>query len=190
MRSSVSVAGGLYRLDTLPTSDLSSSDLAALRRLHAACFPADAVPPDAPSTAWLDRVAVCHDPATCVWLLLWETEAVRERAALWPRRGAAAETALTPAPIDTLAGMCAGTRYTTAMYGFALGVHPRCRGLGVGGRVMHGLQAAALAAGVGAIAATVDAGAPRLVAYYVGHGGVVQETGVKEGEGCVGWGWS
>ena len=186
-RTSVSVAGGLYRLDTLPTSDLSPSDLAALRQLHAACFPADVVPPDAPPTAWLDRVAVCHDPDACVWLLLWETEAARERTTLWPRRKPAAETTpLSPAPTDTLVGMCAGTLYTSAMYGFALGVHPRCRGFGLGPRVMHGLQAAALAAGVGAIAATVDSGAPMLVAYYVGHGGVVQETGGKEGEGWVG----
>ena len=78
-RHSLPVAGGLYRLDTLPTAALTPADVAAARNVHAACFPADAVGAGEPDAVWLDRVAVCHDPGACVWLLLWEEQDARPR---------------------------------------------------------------------------------------------------------------
>ena len=182
-RHSLPVAGGLYRLDTLPTAALTPADVAAARNVHAACFPADAVGAGEPDAVWLDRVAVCHDPGACVWLLLWEEQGKGGRGGGGTIDGDDAP----PSPSSRLVAMCAGTPYTAALYGFALAVLPSHRGRGLGARVMHGLQAAALAAGTPAIAATVDAGAPRLVAYYVGHGGEVQATGGEGGRerGCV-----
>jgi predicted N-acetyltransferase YhbS len=75
--------------------------------------------------------------------------------------------------------------YPASLFGFNLAVHPAWRGTGLGRRVMHELQAAAVARfGLGAISATVDAaGAPALVRYYCSFGGVVEATGVSGGEG-------
>lgn len=127
-----------------------------VRRVHALCFPGDP-PADLPDAEWLDRAAVCHDAGDCVWLLLW-------RARGGGRRG-------------ELVAICAGAPYSTSLYGFALGVAPAWRKTGLGPRIMHGLQAAALARGTPAIAATVDASAAQLLAYYESFGGVVEATG-------------
>lgn len=144
--------------------------LLQVRCVHALCFPGDP-PAHLPDTEWLDRAAVCHEAGDCVWLLLWRVE---DKG--WG--GGRGE----------LAAICAGAPYSTSLYGFALGVAPGWRGAGLGPRIMHGLQAAALARGRSAVAATVDAASERLLAYYASHGGVVEATGVGRGRGARGGG--
>ena len=78
-------------------------------------------------------------------------------------------------------GLVTGVPYSTSLFGFNLGVLPRMRSRGLGVRLMHSLQAAALARfGLGAISATVDAEKKGLVEYYRGHGGVVESAGERE----------
>ena len=81
---------------------------------------------------------------------------------------------------EELVGLVTGVPYSTSLFGFNLGVVPRLRGSsGLGVRLMHSLQAAARARGLSAISATVDAEKKGLVAYYCGHGGVVESAGME-----------
>ena len=78
----------------------------------------------------------------------------------------------------TLVALATAVPYATSLFGFNLAVLPDLRKRGLGRRVMHGIQAAALALGTSAISATVDGAAPALVRYYCSHGGVVEASGV------------
>jgi GNAT superfamily N-acetyltransferase len=163
----------LFTLQTLPAAALPPAFLRPIRALHAACFPADALPAEESDTIFLDRVAWLHEPAECVWILCW-------RGGAAPELRASDLGARQSSPLPPLVAMCTAVPYPSSLFGFNLAVHPAWRGAGLGRRVMHELQAAALARfGQGAISATVDAaGSPALVRYYCSFGGVVEATGV------------
>lgn len=164
----------LFTLQTLPAAALPPTFLPPIRALHAACFPADALPPAESDAAFLDRVAWLHEPGDCVWILCWKGGDAPSLAAS-PAGGGR-----TGPHLPNLVAMCTAVPYPASLFGFNLAVHPAWRGAGLGRRVMHELQAAALHRfGLGAISATVDAdGAPALVRYYCSFGGVVEATGV------------
>jgi GNAT superfamily N-acetyltransferase len=177
----------LFTLQTLPAAALPPAFLPPIRALHAACFPADALPPEEGDAAFLDRVAWLHEPGDCVWILCWQGGAAPSVAAGdggerggKPPPPAAGTHQPQPPPLPPLLAMCTAVPYPSSLFGFNLAVHPAWRGAGLGRRVMHEMQAAALARfGLGAISATVDAaGAPALVRYYCSFGGVVEATGV------------
>lgn len=160
----------LATLQTLPAGALPSAFLPPIRALHAACFPKDAADVGGlADAAFLDRIAWLHDAGQCVWVLCW--------------KGCAppAAPAGPASPLPPLLAMVTATPYPTSLFGFNLAVAPAWRGAGLGRRVMHELQAAALHRfALPAISATVDAaGSPSLVRYYCSFGGEVEATGVS-----------